>query len=148
MCKTFVDANESRELEILAALADGTATDEQIAEVVRDIQRHLSTPTGTLANYNGRFKKSGLKSLQENYHLFTNEELYTHTKLATIFNSIASRIVEGKKTVIPPAIFAKLIDFIEGKNKSDVVDGVKYVTIGYDYHSSGQFISPESKLEK
>lgn len=147
MTKSYLQCDESRELQILSALSDCSATEEQIQEVVNDIKLHLSTATGTLQNYNGRFKKAGLKALQDNYQLFTNEEYYTALKESAVFNAIAERIISGKQVSIPPAIFNKLIDYMHGANgaNNDLVEGVKYVTIGYEYAQEGNFSLPQSK---
>lgn len=144
MKSNYLSQQESVESEILGRLSAGTATEEDIQAVVNDINIHLSTPTGTLANYHGKYR-AGLQSLQDNYNLFKNEDYYTHIKLATIFNAIAIRLIDGKKTVIPPAIFNKLLDYIQG-NTTEVSSGIKYVTIGYEYAQNGNFFLPESKL--
>lgn len=147
MTKSYLHHNESYELQILAALSDCTATEEQIQEVVNDIKLHLSTATGTLQNYNGRFKKAGLKALQDNYQLFTNEEYYTAQKVAGVFNAITQKILDGRKINIPPAIVNMIIEYMKGEDlKNDVIDGVKYVTIGYEYAKEGNFTLPDSKL--
>ena len=69
MNQKYYQIEEPRELQILAALNDGSATEDQIQEVVNDINKHLATTAGTLLNYNGKFKKAGLKALQDNYRL-------------------------------------------------------------------------------
>lgn len=147
MTQRLYETEETRELQILQALSDCTATDEQIQEVVNDIKLHLSTAAGTLQNYNGRFKKAGLKALQENYQLFTNEEYYTAQKIATVFNSLTERIIAGKKITIPPALLKMIIDYMNGANtaSSDIVEGVKYVTIGYELAETGKISLPQNK---
>lgn len=147
MTQRLYETEETRELQILQALSDCTATDEQIQEVVNDIKLHLSTAAGTLQNYNGRFKKAGLKALQENYQLFTNEEYYTAQKIATVFNSLTERIIAGKKITIPPALLKMIIDYMNGANtaSSDIVKGVKYVTIGYELAETGKISLPQNK---
>ena len=50
MTQKYYQAEEKHELQILGALTDCTATDEQIQEVVNDITLHLSTVGGTLQN--------------------------------------------------------------------------------------------------
>lgn len=129
--KYYYKTEESKELQILAALNDCTATDEQIQEVINDINLHLATAGGTLQNYNGRFKKAGLKALQDNYKVFTNEEYYTAQKEASVFNSIIERIIAGKQISIPPAILNKVIDYMHGVNATDsnITNKVKYVSI-------------------
>ena len=131
--KYYYKSEEPRELQILAALNDGSATEEQIHEVVNDINLHLATAGGTLQNYNGRFKKSALKALQENYKLFTNEEYYTAQKEASVFNSIIERIIAGKQISIPPAIFNKVIDYMHGVNATDnnIANKIKYVSVPF-----------------
>ncbi|MBR1734254.1 MAG: hypothetical protein IJ730_02220 [Alphaproteobacteria bacterium] len=147
MSKSYKHYEESEELQTLAALADCTATKKQIQEVVDDINAHLSTTTGTLQNYNGKFKKAGLKALQENYQLFTNEEFYTAQKVAKVYNAIACKIIKGEKITIAPALLKMVIDYMKGEDfKKDVVDGVKYVTIGYEYAKEGNFTLPDSKI--
>lgn len=147
MTQRLYETEETRELQILQALSDCTATDEQIQEVVNDIKLHLSTAAGTLQNYNGRFKKAGLKALQENYQLFTNEEYYTAQKIAPVFNSLTERIIAGKKITIPPALLKMIIDYMNGANtaSSDIVEGVKYVTIGYELAETGKISLPQNK---
>jgi hypothetical protein len=133
MKQKYREVKEPRELQILAALSDGSATEEQIQEVVDDINEHLSTATGTLMNYNGRFKKAGLKALQDNYKLFTNEEYYTAQKEASVFNSIVERIIAGKQISIPPAIFNKVIDYMHGVNATDnnIANKIEYVSVPF-----------------
>lgn len=147
MTQRLYETEETRELQILSALRDCTATDEQIAEVVNDVKLHLSTAAGTLQNYHGRFQKAGLKALQDNYQLFTNEEYYTAQKVAPIFNSLTERIIDGKKITIPPAILKMIIDYMNGTNtaSSDIVEGVKYVTIGYELAETGKISLPQNK---
>lgn len=149
MTKSYLQCDESRELQILSALSDCSATEEQIQEVVNDINSHLSTATGTLQNYNGRFKKAGLKALQDNYQLFTNEEYYTAVKVGGIYNSLTSRILEGEKVSVPPATIKMIIDYMKGEEtRQDAIEGIKYVTIGYEYAEGGNFSLPDSKLPK
>ena len=150
MTQKYYQTEETRELQILSALSDCTATNEQIQEVVNDIKLHLSTAAGTLQNYNGRFKKAGLKALQDNYQLFTNEEYYTAQKIAPIFNSLTERIIAGKKITIPPAILKMIIDYIQGINtlSHNIVDNVKYVSIGYELAETGNFSLPQNKADE
>lgn len=107
---------------------------------------HLSTAGGTLQNYNGRFKKAGLKALQDNYHLFTNEEYYTAKKESDVFNTIIRKILDGEKVCVAPALLKMIIDYMHGEiSRSDIVEGIKYVSIPFVLGTSGKKSLPKSK---
>ena len=146
MTQKYYQAEEKPELQILGALTDCTATDEQIQEVVNDITLHLSTVGGTLQNYNGKFKKAGLKALQDNYQLFTNEEYYTAKKEADVFNAITQKILDGEKVCVSPALVKMIIDYMHGQtSRSDIVENVKYVSIPFVLGTMGEKSLPKSK---
>lgn len=146
MTQRLYETQETRELQILGALTDCTATEEQLQEVVNDIKLHLSTATGTLQNYNGRFKKAGLKALQDNYQLFTNEEYYTAKKEADVFNAITQKILDGEKVCVSPALVKTIIDYMHGQtSRSDIVENVKYVSIPFVLGTTGEKSLPKSK---
>lgn len=146
MTQKYYQAEEKHELQILGALTDCTATDEQIQEVVNDITLHLSTVGGTLQNYNGKFKKAGLKALQDNYQLFTNEEYYTAKKEADVFNAITQKILDGEKVCVSPALVKMIIDYMHGQtSRSDIVENVKYVSIPFVLGTMGEKSLPKSK---
>lgn len=146
MTQKYYQAEEKHELQILGALTDCTATDEQIQEVVNDITLHLSTVGGTLQNYNGKFKKAGLKALQDNYQLFTNEEYYTAKKEADVFNAITQKILDGEKVCVSPALVKMIIDYMHGQtSRSDIVENVKYVSIPFVLGTTGEKSLPKSK---
>ena len=85
--------------------------------------------------------------MQDNYQLFTNEEYYIAQKVAGVFNAITQKILDGRKINIPPAIVNMIIEYMKGEDlKNDIIDGVKYVTIGYEYAKEGNFTLPDSKL--
>lgn len=123
---------EARDLKILGALADGTATDKEIEIVVNDINEHLKAPAGTLQNYNGRFKRAGLKSLQKNYGLFSNEEFYSSQKILKLYNSLIS--ADKKYAKINPQLLKMIVDYLKGNEENG---NVKYITIGYASVSNG-----------
>ena len=136
MTQKYYQAEEKHELQILGALTDCTATDEQIQEVVNDITLHLSTVGGTLQNYNGKFKKAGLKALQDNYQLFTND----------VFNAITQKILDGEKVCVSPALVKMIIDYMHGQtSRSDIVENVKYVSIPFVLGTTGEKSLPKSK---
>lgn len=146
MTQKYYQAEEKHELQILGALTDCTATEEQIQEVVNDITLHLSTVGGTLQNYNGKFKKAGLKALQDNYQLFTNEEYYTAKKEADVFNAITQKILDGEKVCVSPALVKMIIDYMHGQtSRSDIVENVKYVSIPFVLGTTGEKSLPKSK---
>ena len=146
MTQKYYQAEEKHELQILGALTDCTATDEQIQEVVNDITLHLSTVGGTLQNYNGKFKKAGLKALQDNYQLFTNDEYYTAKKEADVFNAITQKILDGEKVCVSPALVKMIIDYMHGQtSRSDIVENVKYVSIPFVLGTMGEKSLPKSK---
>lgn len=133
MKQKYREVKEPRELQILAALSDGSATEEQIQEVVDDINEHLSTATGTLMNYNGRFKKAGLKALQDNYKLFTNAEADAAIKTNKLMSNLMEMVMNAKKPNIPPKLIEILVEYLNGNTSNrNIEQKVKYIPLPFN----------------
>lgn len=144
---SFAKKNYQKELNTLAALQDGTATKSQLVEVQKDICQHLATPTGTLANYHGRFGAAALKSLQDNYNLYTNVEESVYDKTSVIFNKLTELLLNNDRISIPPLIFQQLINYISGKENAEdcTSDNIKYIVVDTPF-LPGTSTKPISKI--
>ena len=132
MKQKYREIKESRELQILAALSDCSATEEQINEVVDDINKHLATATGTLLNYNGRFKKAGLKALQDNYKVFLNTEADAAIKTNALMSSLMTRIMNTGKVNIPPKLVEIIIEHLNGTaTDNNIANKIEYVSVPF-----------------
>lgn len=137
MGKNYKLKGYTEELLILAAVRDRKATQKQLNEVVADVEAHLETPCGTLANYHGRFPNLIIEAMRDNYGYFLNEEQITYDKINNVMNSLVTKILTDDRARVHPQMLDRLINYLKGKETEDHEEGAQYIITGYPTSDGG-----------
>jgi hypothetical protein len=93
---------------------------EDMDDILDDLDKHLSTPSGTLENYSGKYGKSIIELIKKHYPELISDECIDHfinVKIRRIYDHIYENAMLDKRITIRSDMLKMLTNYILGEKE-------------------------------